>query len=570
MNIFIKKNISIIVALFILIGPLLDLITGLSIHTFKVSITIGIIIRILFLVSICFIVLFTFKKKNVLIPYLLIGLYFIMYILGIILYKDSSVLFSEIQGLLKVFYFPILFVSIYMIRKEIHISNMTLFTTLFLYLIFIFVPLLLGIGYDTYDVTKEGTLGFYNSANEISGIISILTPIMFTILVSSKRKLLKILLIIMYLVVILMMGTKTPLLSLIITLGLSVIYLWIKSIKDKKYKNIFISTGLMFVGVVGLVLIVPQTTFYKNIETHLRFLKVKNVTDVLEDDRLVDHFIFSQRLTFLHDRALDYKESNIYQKIFGIGYTKDNSEAKLIEMDYFDIYYNHGIIGFLIFFIITLYILYKILEKGEKLYYKRFMYDTSLLLIIVLSLFTGHIITAPAVSILVLVITISLSDKSTKKVLLSVSSTDREGQKSLLRLTENINTKKFDVTVIYDNKKKHSIKNTTIKEFLLPKKNYLKLLIYKIFNYDNYDFSLNFSLASPTSHEITIISSTNNNYYIRNKEEILISGYKRINEYHCLIISSKKLKEEIINNYGPITSKNYIGNNLILEKIVND
>ena len=181
MSNFIKKNISYIISIFILIGPIIDLLTGLCLHTLGIRFTIGIIFRVLFLISICLITLFVYKKKKVLIPYLLIGLYWILYIIGIILYKNTG-LFSEIQNLVKVFYFPIMFISIYSLREEIRISNMTLFTTLFLYLIFIFIPLLFGIGYETYKITKAGTLGFYNSANEISGIISLLTPIMFVII----------------------------------------------------------------------------------------------------------------------------------------------------------------------------------------------------------------------------------------------------------------------------------------------------------------------------------------------------------------------------------------------------
>ena len=570
MSAFIKKNINIIVSLFILIGPILDLITGLSIHTYNISITIGIIIRVLFLLFICLVVLFVFKKKGILVPYFLIGLYFIFFVVGIILFKDGVGLFTEIQGLVKVFYFPLLFVSIFMIKKDIHISNLILFNTLFLYLIFIFVPLILGIGYDTYDITKEGTLGFYNSANEISGIISVLTPIMFTVLVSGRRLIPKIILIVMYLVVILMIGTKTPLLSLLITIGLSILYLWIKSISDKKYKNIFISSGILFIGIIMLIIIIPQTTFYKNIETHLHFLKVDDVTEVLEDERLVDHFIFSQRLTFLHERATDYREGNFYQKIFGIGYTKDGMEAKMIEMDYFDIYYNHGIVGFLVFFLLTLYILYKVLEKGERLTYKRLMYDSSLLLIIVLSLFTGHILTAPAVSILVLAITLSLSSRSTKRVLLTISSKDKEGEKSLLRLCENINTKKFEVTIIYDNKKHQNIENALIRELGSPKKDYFKIMIYKIFNYDNYDFSLNYSINSPMCHEFAVIASTNNHYYVRNLNDVSKASKKVLRDYNCLIFYTKALRDEFIENISKIHNRSYIGNNLTLEKIVNE
>ena len=104
MNKFIKKNINTIIALFLIIQPFLDLITGICIHTLNINFTLGIIVRIIFLVFICIIVLFVFKKKNLLVPYLIIGLYSILYIVGLYLYKDKVILF-EIQNLVKVFYF---------------------------------------------------------------------------------------------------------------------------------------------------------------------------------------------------------------------------------------------------------------------------------------------------------------------------------------------------------------------------------------------------------------------------------------------------------------------------------
>ena len=172
-----EKKINSLLTIFLLLSPILDLLTGVCIHTLKLPITIGIIVRVLFLISIIFIVLFIFKKKKILIPYLIIGLYCILYLIGIIIYKDGIGLMTEIQGLLKVFYFPILLISLYAIKENIHISKLALLTTLFLYLIFIFVPTLFHIGYKTYEITKAGTLGFFNSANEISGIISILTSL---------------------------------------------------------------------------------------------------------------------------------------------------------------------------------------------------------------------------------------------------------------------------------------------------------------------------------------------------------------------------------------------------------
>ena len=413
MNNFIKKSINKIITIFLILGPVLDLLTGICLHYFKINFTIGIIIRVLFLLFICIITLFTFKKKKILIPYLIIGIYCIFYIVGIFLYKDKGI-FNEIQNLVKVFYFPIMLISISSIKEEINISKKVLYIVFISYLLFIFIPLLLGIGYKTYEITKAGTLGFFNAANEVGGIISILTPIMFILLIDKKHIILKIVSVLIYIIVILMVGTKTPLLTLLITIGVSLLCLEINYIKKKMYKKIIISIIIVIVGLSSLIVVLPHTNFYKNIKTHLEFLKVEKVTDVFKDEKLVDHFIFSQRLTFLKDRNKLYKDSNTYQKLFGIGYLDNGEEVKMIEMDYFDIFYSHGIIGFLVYFILSIYVIIKTIIK-DKNNYQRLMYKTSFFLIILLSLLTGHIITAPSVSLIVVIIIITLS-KNNKKI----------------------------------------------------------------------------------------------------------------------------------------------------------
>ncbi len=511
MNEYIKKNISKIISVFLLIQPFIDLITGVCIHTFNLNLTFGIIIRILFLIFICYIVIFTFKKKNILIPYLIIGLYFIFYIIGTLLYKDSSYFF-EIQNIVKVFYFPILFVSLYAIKDNIRISNLTLFTVIFFYLILIFIPTVLGIGYKSYEITKAGTLGFFNSANEISGIISILTPILFIIFYESKKIIPIVILSIMYLIVILMMGTKTPLLSLGITLFVSIIFFGIKLLKAKKYKQVFISLIIILLGCLSLLLIIPKTNFYKNIRTHLDFLGLESITDVFKDEKLIDHFIFSSRLKFLSKKSKIYNKSNIYQKTFGIGYINNNKTTKMIEMDYFDIFYSHGVIGFIIFFIITLYILYKILEKKKKTNYQDCMLHTSLILILFLSFFTGHIIISPSVSSLCIILILSLSKRNKTDILFVY-----EDNKKLLN---EIDFNKYNVTTILEKDNKSLDKEIIIYKYNINNNNKLlyniRLLNYKIFNYHNYDYSL-YNKKDNNIKELASVSSINNIYYDKNK-----------------------------------------------------
>lgn len=583
---YIKKNISNIISIFLLISPLLDLLTGICIHTLKINLTIGIIVRLLFLLFIVLVVIFIFKKKKVIIPYLIIGLYFIFYILGMIIYKNGVGLFSEIQGLVKVFYFPIIFIALFNIKEEIRISKLTLFTTVFLYLVLIFIPTLFNIGYKTYEITKVGTLGFFNSANEVSGIISILTPIIFIILFNSKKIIPKIILGIMYLTVILMMGTKTPLLSLLITITFTLIYFFIKFLKEKKYKQIITSIIIVIVGIVGLLLIIPKTNFYKNIKTHLDYLEIDNPIDILKEPELIDHFIFSQRLTFLSDKSKTYDNSSLYQQTFGIGYLNRGKNTKLIEMDYFDILYDHGIIGFILLFSICVYIIIELLKIKEKFSFEDYMLRVSLLLILFLIFFTGHIITAPAVSIIVIILLLSIAKKEKRSLLFANSNLKIGGiENAQINLLNRINYKKYNVTLVLEEKTGELLnrvpKEVNIKEVKVSNNkivvlrkliNLTRKLIFKILNYNNYDFSCCYTTYSYSSNKIALMSSANSSFYVHSDYSNVYKNEKdfreffdtrNINEFKSIIFVSNESRESFLKYYKSLKNKTHVFNNFI-------
>ena len=83
MNKVIKNNLSKIISIFILIQPVLDLITGICLHVFSLNLTIGIIIRMLFLLFIMYATTFIYKKKLSLIYYLIVAFYSIIYLINI-------------------------------------------------------------------------------------------------------------------------------------------------------------------------------------------------------------------------------------------------------------------------------------------------------------------------------------------------------------------------------------------------------------------------------------------------------------------------------------------------------
>lgn len=586
MNTWIKKNFNTLLVIFLLLQPILDLITGLGLHIWEVNITFGIIIRILFLLFLVYSVLFIYKKKETYPFYGILLFYGLFYVLGIILFKNGTGFFSEIRGLCRAFYFPALLISLYSIKEEINISKMALMVILITYLVGILVPNCLNIGFKSYEITKAGTLGFFNSANEISGIISILTPIMVLILVSTKKIIPSLIIIGMYLVVILTIGTKTPLISLGITIFFAYLWFVTKEIKKKSYKKILLSFLVLLVATTGIIIVLPKTNFYKNIKTHLDYLKVDNVVDVFQNKELIDHFIFSQRLTFLENRQLDYYQSNTYQKLFGIGYLNGTETAKAIEMDYFDIYYSHGIIGFIIYFGIYGYFFYLIMKKRKKVDFSMYMIYVSILLSIILSFITGHIITAPAVSILVVIILLMLVKKEKKRLLFTAYSLNLGGiETALINLVNRIDLDKYDVEIILEKKEGIFLdkvkKEITIKEFkvynnknkIIRKiRNLSQRIIYTIVNYHTYDFSCCYATYSLSGSKLSKIASSNNSFYVHNNYKDLYKDEqkekqffmdRKITKFKHIIFVSNEYRKEFLRLFPNLEEKTLVLNNFI-------
>ena len=583
MNKVIKNNLSKIISIFILIQPVLDLITGICLHVFSLNLTIGIIIRMLFLLFIMYATTFIYKKKLSLIYYLIVAFYSIIYLINI---GTNSHLFGQVQGLLRVFYFPLLLVSFYDLKDEIKISTATLFTTLTLYLIFIFIPMTLNLGFKSYEITKSGTLGYYNSANEISGIISILTPIVFMIFNSKGKSILKVIYILLYLVVILTIGTKTPLLSLLITIGMTFIYIMIKSYKDKKYKRILSSFIIIAIGIISLIILIPKTNFYKNIKVHLDFLKVEDVTDIIDNGNLIDHFIFSQRVTFLTDRKSIYDNATFQEKLFGIGYYYNGKKDKQVEMDYFDIYLNHGIIGFIIFFSVYLYILVQTTKIKRKLNFNLYMLNVSMLLILFLSLFTGHIITAPAVSLIVVVIIMMLQNRRKKELLFSINDLRVGGiETAIINLLNNIDYKKYNVTLVMEEKTgvllKNVNKNVKVQELKVSNNknviirkgiNFIRKLNFSILNYHKFDFSCCYATYSLSANKIALTASKNNSIYVHSNYRYIYKAKtafknffncRNISSFRRIIFVANEAEKDFIKIYPELKNKCLVLNNFI-------
>lgn len=410
-----KETLAKICNTFLWFGPLLDILTAFMITKFQSSFTIGVIIRFLYLFFLVVVLLLLKEekkeKKKTMLVLTAFSLYFITYLV-MAYQKEGSIFLLEAKELLRSFYFPLMLFSLSRIVRAKQIAlKITIFPKIyFVYLLAIFIPNLLGIGFDSYAVTKTGSVGFFYSANEMSAILSILMPFFLIYIYKKENMLLTAVSFFLLIYVLLSIGTKGPILSLGILIFLFGFALAKKWIRDKKWKILSISLSGIVIFATLLFFLFPKTSFYKNIEVHLDFLEVDSVVDVFKEPRLIDHFIFSSRLSFWEESSKLYQKASLSEKLIGLGYTKDNEEVKMIEMDPLDIFYRHGIIGFLLYFSIVVYVLYNIFRKyaKKKKTESTMVYGSSLFLIILLTFFTGHILLAPAVSIYVCYLLIHL------------------------------------------------------------------------------------------------------------------------------------------------------------------
>ena len=407
----INKNINIILLIYLYIQPLLDVITAISINYLKINITISSIIRLIFLMFLMFYSIFISKNKNKkqnILFILLIILYIFSFSIITIIYKDANALKYELKNTLNTFYFPITLITLLDIynQNEIKLKIKHIVYLFSIYVIFIIIPNLTNTSFLSYSHSKEGNIGWFLSANAVGNILSILTPFIIIYLIKIKDFIIiKSLLILSTIYVFLSMGTKVPILSLIICILGTIIFYIKKYIKEKNYKKIKIIATISSIIIIISCLIIPKTSFYKNLEIHKNYLGLNNYFEVFTKYELIDHFVFSQRLTFLENTNNSFKKANIIEKSFGIGYIENyNTEYesnKTIEIDYFEIFYRHGIIGFSLYLTIIILII-----KREKINTKENSiinteYRISVLLILLLALFSGHIIITPAVSIFV-------------------------------------------------------------------------------------------------------------------------------------------------------------------------
>lgn len=461
-----KINIKKVLVIYIILQPIIDVITSLLVRNVSEVLTLGVIVRALFMVGIALYSLFICDKKyrtKMLIYYTILAIYLISFIINMYLNYGTNGIVTQIKGLVKTFYLPIILVALIPILKDKNnrIDYKILIYSLFGYILVIFLAKIFGIGYATYGGTeKAGTVGLFFAANEIGAIICTLAPILILCLINNSehegkdKKLLKyhiknnilyILTLILYIFSLLEMGTKAPFFGAI---GLAVVAILVCVIQffSSKKKLYLIKAGITILITLVTFILVPYNSIGINIKitNGISFPKISDIIQNFEkgnsniqsnnnqnqeqsnplqeqDTPQYQSSLISGRDDFLADNLKIYKNSSIQNKILGIGYMKENadglSQLKLVEMDYFDIALCHGVIGFIVYFapfiilaVVVIRNLFKNIKKAVLNKEICFMLY-SVIDVMGAALLAGHVLTAPASGIFVSVIIIQLHEK---------------------------------------------------------------------------------------------------------------------------------------------------------------
>lgn len=485
--------------LILVLSPFIDLLICLISKQQNLSMING-LFRGCILLYILIYMLFYKNEKNykVVLYSCMILIYIATFIINEFLFYQNSIKL-EIVGIIKYMFYPLMLAGILIINNQKKDRHNILFLSAIIYSLFLVIPLIIGNGILTYAEAKFGHIGWFYSPNEISSIVGILFPFVFLKVLEEKKIVKKsvfFLISLIYIYSIFEIGTKTPIIAIIISvimISFYIIYNLIVSTSKSEYKK-----NLLFLILLSfsMILIFINSSVYKNLGIHKdiykyletindQFVDSSNKSDVIEDnnvknnnktidivnednDKSIDtennnkaadannkvvdaknnhykfndnlkyvynmltqtigdkndnyktnklvNLIFSSRDIYFHDTYNEYLNSSITQKVLGMGVVHGNyfKVSKSIEIDFLDVLFNYGILGFILYFGLTIYLIVGIIKTLIKKFKefmtneKKYIYFVSLIICISISSVAGHILVAPAVSLFVAIIIIDL------------------------------------------------------------------------------------------------------------------------------------------------------------------
>jgi hypothetical protein len=424
---------------FILLQPLIDLLTTLSVSVLKINLTVGVFIRFLVMVLGIVYILWANRndhKKNA-IYIIFLGFFFFFNVLNNMAVKYPISLGAEVKLISKVLYASVIlivFITLFRGHKDkdklYEKINKNILISMIIIGIVMVLSMVTGTGIKSYESIKLGWQGWFFAGNELGGILAICFPIIVLIAIkktnswSDWKHWIPVVLSVFSL---LLLGTKVGYLAPLVVLIIALIMTGIDALKKKEKKWVIPS----FIGIIIVLfgLSTPFTPVVFNTNTHLSWVgieqpdhgkhhKKKKETKEKEIERAqVENLLLSGREQFLTQHEHYFAKAPISQKVLGMGYGGNyNKEPKMIEMDFYDLFYSFGYLGFLLILLPFFVLFIKIVINFFKDIKRNFttsnvLIGTGIILGLGVAYTAGHVFTAPSVSIYLAVLFAYLASK---------------------------------------------------------------------------------------------------------------------------------------------------------------
>lgn len=418
-----------VLKLFIFLQPVVDIITSIMINEYNLSLSLGMVVRFLFLLYACG-YLFLHRNKKTIFYGILFALYIGTNLVGNMLVKDSFQVFTQFGFLLKMIYLPailLFWITYFKQNKELDKK------------IFVYVAILIGFSlliscltktaYCSYatseDCYQKGVVAWFNSANEY-GLILIALLGFSTIEFLKKGDYINITSLLFTIIFLCILGTKASYIGAIGVISVYIVYYFIASFFDRKKFNNLNKTLFLIAVLFIIALSTSKLPIYTNLVTsYSRAVAIASTnseeceegqyckTDIYKteaevQEEVTQNLVFNGREDYVKINWSIYKNSSIFHKLFGIttqgNYYEGQSYDHISERDFHDLLMYYGVVGFILEMLLPFYLVIQIGKKLSK-NIKVLWNDETVLLGIVISMIlfgsflAGHCLFQPAVSI---------------------------------------------------------------------------------------------------------------------------------------------------------------------------
>lgn len=417
-----NKKVAKIILTFILLQPLFDILNCLLGENL---ISIGLLTKgIILLIGILY-MYFVVKDKKFILYTILLILYYALFMFN---NYNKITFISETVYFIKCFYFPLILMFFCKVFDEEKGDVLKIVS--FIISFSILLAICSGTSLMSYDSgSKLGYCGWFYSPNELSAMMAILFPIV-TYYFLYKSSVFNIANFVIMFISMLLIGTKASYLAVAITLfcffSLEILLFLFNKIKNKKYRKERLELLLLC---ILLITVTPFTASYKNTVKHVNNVIINDNFDKKDNEFSYnfENVVYYGREGYLKFVKKEYRESDMYTKIFGLGKNIKNVDDDLkyiqynVERDFHDIYFCYGLIGTLLFFV---YPIILIVNNFKKIFNRNFFNDRqkiayciSIVLGLMIAFLCGHVLPYPAVSTyLALIVSCFINLLSTKYV----------------------------------------------------------------------------------------------------------------------------------------------------------